>query len=506
MANAARSGALSRRGFITAGVALGVTELTGCRAGHDRDARSPGADDVTELSASEAIRRMQLGDMTAEAYAGALLARADAEARLNAFITIDRAKVLEAARSLDALRQSGQANGLLHGLPVAVKDVINTTSLRTTYATAALKDYVPRANAAIVDRILSAGAVLFGKTNCDELSFGSGSQSSAFGGVKNPFDLHAIPGGSSGGSAAAVSARIVPVALGADTTGSIRMPAALCGAKGFRPSTGRYPTTGVWPISPTLDAVGPIGRFVDDLMLFDRVLSSDQSPFPRVTLAGLRLGVPRKHFFDRINDTELLAVVEKALGALRDAGAVLVEADFSDTSRMEPFAVAYPILFLETRASMSAFIAETGIPVTLKQVYERFTPEVKSWFDQFVFADPPAFDLQKAMLDRRALIAAYEQYFSQNKVDLLVFPATPFTAPRIGQATIRFDNKDAPPLDVIENSTAVGAAVGNPGVTIPVGKANHGLPVALQLDARPGHDRLLLAAAKAIEPIFHGAL
>jgi indoleacetamide hydrolase len=449
---------------------------------------------------------MKAGEMTAESYAEALLARADAEARLNAFITIDRAKVLEAARRLDALRQSGKAAGLLHGLPVALKDVINTASLRTTYATAALKDHVPRENAPIVDRILSAGGVLFGKTNCDELSFGSGSQSSAFGGVKNPFDVQAMPGGSSGGSAAAVGARVVPVALGADTTGSIRMPAALCGAKGFRPSTGRYPTTGVWPISPTLDAVGPIGRFVDDLMLFDRVLSSDSTAFPEVALSGLRLGLPRRHFFDRINDTELLAVVEKALSALRHAGAVLVEADFPDTSLMDPFAVAYPILFLETQASMSAFIAEMGIKLTLEQVYAQFTPDVKTWFDQFVFVKPPAFDLQKAMADRKTLLAAYRQYFSQNKVDLLVLPATPFTAPKIGQAKVRFNNQDVAPLDVIENSTAVGAAVGNPGVTIPVGKANHGLPVSLQFDALSGNDRLLLAAAKVIEPIFNGAL
>jgi indoleacetamide hydrolase len=492
----------SRRGFIETGTAFVVAELAGCGPGST--AKSP--ESAMSLSASEAIRRMKAGDMTSESYAETLIESAEKEARLNAFITLDRARVLEAARSRDALRRDGKSDGLLHGLPVAIKDVINTAGIRTTYATASLKGHVPSKNAAIVDRILSAGAVILGKTNCDELSYGNGSVSSAFGAVKNPFNLGAITGGSSGGSAAVVGAHAVPVALGADTTGSIRMPAALCGAKGLRPSMGRYPGAGIWPISTTMDASGPIARFVEDLMLFDRVLSEDTSEFPRVGLSGLRLGVPRKHFFDRSNDTEMLAVVEKALSALRDAGAVLIEADFPDTSLFDPSRVAYPLLTAETEASMNAFIAATGIPLTLKQVYEQFTPGVKGWFDQGVFTDPPAFDLKKALSDRQILIAAYKEYFSKNSVDLLVVPATPFTAPRIDQAKIRFNNEEVAPLDVIENSTAVGSVVGNPGVTIPVGKANRGLPVSLLFEALSGNDRRLLAAAKSIEPVFAGAL
>jgi mandelamide amidase len=479
---------LTRRSLLAgAGAGLAAACARGARP-------RPPTGDPADLSATEGLGRLDAGTLTAEAWAVALLDRAAARRALNAFITLDREQVLADARAADRAPRRGP----LHGLPVAIKDVIDTAGIRTTYATAALRDHVPAADAAIVARLRAAGAIVLGKTNCDELSLGSASQDSAFGGVHNPRDPDRIPGGSSGGSAAAVAAGLAPLAIGADTTGSIRMPAALCGTVGFRPTTGRYPTTGVWPISPTLDALGPIARTVDDCALVDGVLAGDAAPLPATRVRGLRVGVPRRHFVEPIDDAGVLAAFERAVAELRAAGAVVVEADLPDTPLLAPFACAYPILLAEASAAMAAFMVANAIPMTLTEVHAGLTPGVRALFDQFVLAEPPPFDLAAALRDRDTLIALFEGYRDQHRLDVTAVPTVPFVAPRIGQATVRYGHGDAGWFDVIESSTAVGSVVARPGVSLPIGEAD-GLPVGLLLEASPGDDRALLAAARAVE-------
>src|SRR5471032_1668610 len=179
--------------------------------------------------------------------------------------------VLEAARAADRARAKGAKLGALHGLPIPLKDSINSADLPTTAGTAALRNFRPAANAPILQALLSEGAILLGKTNLHELGLGVTSNNTTFGACRNPYDPSRSPGGSSGGSAVAVSVRMAPLAVGEDTTCSIRVPAALCGIAGLRPSTGRYPAVGVMPIAPRLDSLGPMARSVEDLILFDSV-------------------------------------------------------------------------------------------------------------------------------------------------------------------------------------------------------------------------------------------
>ena len=233
--------ALSRRGFLAGIPALAVAigaRAAGSKGGALKEPTAV-AGNYADLSAVEAVARMRAGDLSAERYAEALLARCKAGESLNAFITLEPAQVLEAARAADQRRAAGAHLGLLHGLPVPIKDSINTREYRTTGGTPALREFRPALNAPIVEQLVRAGAIVLGKTNLHELSFGWTSNNLAYGAVHNPYDPTRIPGGSSGGTGAAIAARMAPLGVAEDTEGSIRVPAALCGVKGFRPTTRR---------------------------------------------------------------------------------------------------------------------------------------------------------------------------------------------------------------------------------------------------------------------------
>ena len=251
--------------------------LAGSRwAWADTPREGAGRDEVLELTAIEALSAMAAGDLRAETYAAILLSRAMSLKGLNVLIAQDQDQVLEAARAADKSRARGRRLGPLHGLPLIIKDNINTAALPTTAGTPSLIGNRPQANARVVDALLGAGGIVFGKANMHELAFGITSNNGAFGPVRNPYDTSKIPGGSSGGNAAGVAARFAPAGIGSDTGGSTRIPAALCGVVGFRPTIGRYAGTGtlagvreVVPIAHTRDTPGPIARSAADVALLD---------------------------------------------------------------------------------------------------------------------------------------------------------------------------------------------------------------------------------------------
>jgi mandelamide amidase len=251
--------------------------------------------ELAQWTAVEAIAHMAHGELSAERYAEGLLARCAAAQSLNAFITLEPQQVLADARACDLARRAGSAPGPLFGLPIPIKDSINTRDYATTGGTPALRHHRPAADAPVVARLRAAGALVLGKTNLHELSFGWTSDNRAYGSVRNPHDPSRIPGGSSGGTAAAVAARLAPLGVAADTEGSIRVPAALCGIQGFRPTTGRYPTQACIPITPLFDQVGPHARCSADLALFDAVITGDHRPLTAASLRGLRFGVVRDY-------------------------------------------------------------------------------------------------------------------------------------------------------------------------------------------------------------------
>jgi indoleacetamide hydrolase len=211
------------------------------------------ANPLLELSATEAVSAIRRGDIRAEVYASALLDRCNELKHLNAFISVDRDAVLQSAREIDQARDRGQQLGPISGLPIPLKDSINTTALPTTSGTRSLRTFRPKSDAAIWQRLSKAGGILLGKTNLHEMSLGWTSTNQAFGPVRNPYDSDRIPGGSSGGTAVAIAARMAPAGIGEDTNGSIRVPSAMCGITGLRPTHGRYPGAGVMPLAPTLD-------------------------------------------------------------------------------------------------------------------------------------------------------------------------------------------------------------------------------------------------------------
>jgi Asp-tRNA(Asn)/Glu-tRNA(Gln) amidotransferase A subunit family amidase len=284
-----------------------------------------------EWTAVEAIGAIKEGRVTAEAYVVMLLDRAEAQKDLNSLITLDKAGALTAARHVDAIRKAGMPLPVLAGLPIVVKDNINTSHLPTTDGTPALRNVQPATNAPSLQRLMDAGAIVLGKANIHELALGVTSTNLApfAGPVKNPYDKTRIAGGSSGGTAAAIAARIVPADLGTDTGGSTRVPAALCGIAGLRPSVGnggaerRYTDThAVVPISHTRDTVGPMGRTVADIAPLDAVITGN----PLVTsqeLSGLLLGIPTL-FWEGV-DTEVARIMSLVKEKLIKAGVVFVD-------------------------------------------------------------------------------------------------------------------------------------------------------------------------------------
>src|SRR5882672_2123552 len=259
---------------------------------------------IFELGVTELAQAIRSGDLTSEALVDELLARCAAASSLNAFISLEPDRVRAAARRADEHRRRGGELGALHGVPLAIKDNFDTADYPTTAGTPALAGHRPKRNAQVLQRLLDAGALVLGKANLQELAYGPTSNNAAFGAVRNPYDPTRIPGGSSGGTASAVAARLAPAGLGTDTAGSVRVPAALCGITSFRPSMRRWPQDGIVPISHTRDTAGPMARNVADCVLLDGIVTGGASEVAPANLRGLRLGVPRGFFWDSL-DAEL---------------------------------------------------------------------------------------------------------------------------------------------------------------------------------------------------------
>ena len=462
---------------------------------------------MIELSACDAVAAMRAGDISAEAYAEALLAQCVAGRDLNVFITLEPEPVREAARAADRLRAAGGLLGPLHGLPIPIKDSINTCDLRTTAGTRALSEFHPAADATAVAKLRAAGASVLGKTNLHELSFGWTSNNQAFGAVRNPYDPQRIPGGSSGGTAAAVAARMAPLGVAEDTQGSIRVPAALCGVSGFRPTTGRYPNDGTAPITPLFDQIGPHARTVEDLVLFDAVMTGDQRPVAAAELRGLRLGIARDYYFSGL-DPEVEQQMDAVMARLREAGVVLVEADIPDLAELVAQVTA-PIQIHDAAASWIAYLKASGAPVSFAAMVESVSPDVKAVFERFVvpgapLAVPEAAYVAARDVHRPALQRRFADYFAQQGVAAMLFPATMTPATLIGEdQTVMIGGAAIPFQTAIARNISPGSTVGLPGLVLPTGLTRDTrVPLALELDGPAGQDRSLLSLGLAIQALM----
>jgi len=464
------------------------------------------------LDAVDAIECMRRGEITAEAYADALLARCAAAQALNAFITLEPQRVLEAARERDRERRDGAPCGPLFGLPIPIKDSINTAEYPTTAGTPGLRRFRPAADAPIVAALRRAGALVLGKTNLHELSFGWTSNNLAFGAVRNPYDPARIAGGSSGGTAAAVAAGCAPLGLAEDTEGSIRVPAALCGITGFRPTTGRYSTEGCVPISPLFDQTGPQARSVRDLALFDAVLGGeavlggDARPSGDAGLAGIRLGVVREYYFAGLAP-DVARTGEQALERLAAAGVILVESSLPELPTLIELSTS-AVQNHDVGIALADYLDRHHTGLSLHELIAQASTDIQSTFRDTVLPGAPhgvSTTVYAAARDHHvpALQALFRDYFATANVAAIVFPATRIVAPRIGDDVNVLIGRESVPFEAaIARNIAPGSTAGLPGLVLPVGLTPGGLPVALEFDGPRGTDRALLALGARLESLF----
>jgi indoleacetamide hydrolase len=464
---------------------------------------------VLDLSAVDVVARIVRGDLSAERYADALLKRCAAERALNAFITLEPDKVLQAARDCDRARRGRNHPGPLFGLPIPVKDSVNTRDYPTTAGTPALRHFRPAEDAPVVKALRTAGALVLGKTNLHELSWGWTSNNLAFGAVHNPYDHTRIPGGSSGGTAAAIAARMAPLGIAEDTEGSIRVPAALCGIMGLRPTTGRYSTDGCVPITPVFDQIGPHARTVADLALFDSVVANDWRPLQSMQLRGVRLGVVRDYWYTDL-DAEVERITDTALNRLRDAGVKLVESELPGLARLIDL-ITYPVEMHDVRLALTRYLERYRTGVTFEQLVSQASADIQASFRDFLLPGSRNFisdaEYGSAVATHLpTLKRLYRDYFSHTGVAAVVFPATRVAALPIGaEREVTIQGRQVPFDAAIARNIDPGSTAGLPGLVLPAGLTSTGLPVGIELDAAAGTDRALLAlgasVAEALGPL-----
>jgi len=460
---------------------------------------SPDFPDIANLSAMLANGKSSSASLVNDA-----VLKAGHFSRLNAFVSLDSAGALKKAHALDRQRTDGKSGGPLYGIPLVVKDNIHVAGMPNTAGTPALRGFVPEVSNEVVKRLEAAGAIILGKTNMHELAFGITSENFAFGAVRNPFDESLIPGGSSGGTAVAVSAGIVAAGLGTDTGGSVRIPPALTGIVGFRPSMGRYPSEAVTPISKTRDTIGLLTRTVGDLITLDDVIVSAKQAVSAVPPEDIRLGVPRAYFYQNM-DAETEVVVEAVLAQLAGAGVTLIETDIPSIDELMA-ASAFPIAFYEVLRDLSAYLEEYDTGVSFAQLTDAAaSPDVKGVLELVSGAEKTTEEVYQAALKARAQLRSnFHQYFAEQHLDAIIFPTTLLPARPIEGSlkSVELNGKQVPTLPAYIHNTDPASIAALPGISLPAGLTASGLPVGMEIDGPEQSDRQLLGLAKTLENII----
>jgi mandelamide amidase len=493
----------------------GVTQLlSGSAPARATQTTSEG---VTDLSARAAVEHIQKGEMKAEFYATQLLKRYNAHKDLNAVITIDEARVLQEARAIDQARARGERLGPLSGLPFIVKDQIDVAGYPTTAGHELLKVYVPKQSAAVVDTMIKAGGVAFAKANCNTMvgSVGGNVTSSNiyFGFVRNPYDRARIPGGSSGGTGAAIAARFVPAGIGEDTGGSVRIPAAFCGIAGLRPSTfspenaiagtsrKRYPDAGISPTAGPLDTIGPMARTVADVAFLDTVITGEA--VPQINLRDVRLGIPRADYWERrVVDPGVEKVSRETFSKLREAGAQLIEIDLNGLLDLEQQLIAGLRRRTSNRLAEWLMANAPGVTVEALNAFRNSFPTAA-----LPPAAAPELSLQESNEMLTQAVGQYASVFRSSGIVALAFPSVLCPPPLIncngdtpGQK-IRVNGKWVDEASYIWGMLFWSARMGVPSLSLPAGLTS-GLPVGLLLQGMAGSDSRILGLGVAAEKVL----
>ncbi|MFD8722327.1 amidase family protein [Streptomyces sp. NPDC059629] len=448
-----------------------------------------------------ALSRLAAGTLTSVCLTEELLARAERAGDLGAFVTLDADRALVEAAAADR----GPARGPLHGLPIAVKDNIHVAGLPNTAGCEALAGFVPDRDAQAITRLRAAGAIVLGKTNMHELALGATSAAGPYGPVRNPADPARFAGGSSGGTATAVAAGMAPAGLGTDTGGSVRVPAALTGIAGLRPTTGRYPAGGVTPLSWTRDTIGPMAATVADLVLLDTVLAADRGPAEAPDPREVVLAVPEHHFTEPLHP-RTAEVWEHCLDVLRTAGVRLVPVRLPEVETAEELA-GFPITLYEAARQLPGYLSMATGGTEPAELLARIThPDVRTTMERVVFPQAVTEPAYRAALEvrDRVLVDGYRRIFRETGAHAVLFPTTPLPAGRIDTDTerVRLDGDPRPTFPTYIRNTGPGSVAALPGLTVPVRSAGPGLPVGVALDAPWNTDRRLLGLGLLVEKLL----
>ena len=405
--------------------------------------------------------------------------------RLNAFITVLEDSARARASAMDAELSHGLDRGPMHGIPIAHKDLVYTKGVRTTGGSKIFKDFVPDHDADIAINLDRAGTVLIGKTNLHEFAYGITSTNPHFGAVRNPWDTDRIPGGSSGGSGAAIAAGIVPMATGTDTGGSIRIPASFCGITGLKPTFGLISKRGVMPLGWTMDHMGPMTKTVRDCAVAFRAMGGAGAENARLVnsdIRGLRIGLPVNYYFDRL-DLDVSQAVRTAVQTAAALGARIVDIKVPNIDAMN--VVARVALLAEATSVHSAHLNRRG--------------DIGA--DVLTLLDQGRLIRGSDYVDAQRLRRIYCREFSKlwSEVDCIFTPTTPTAAPKIGQTTMQVGGVDE---DVRLATTRLMRAInvlGIPALSIPCGFTKAGLPIGLQILGAPRAEAMILRVGAAIE-------
>jgi aspartyl-tRNA(Asn)/glutamyl-tRNA(Gln) amidotransferase subunit A len=433
---------------------------------------------VNLLEAARALRERKVSSVELTTESLHRIARS----KLNAFLTVTADAALARAQSADDDLARGIDYGPLHGIPIAHKDAFFTKGVRTTAGSKVLADYIPDRDAEIVTRLNDAGAVMLGKTGLHELCHGITSNNPHYGAVLNPWNVETIPGGSSGGSGAAVAAGLVFLATGTDTGGSVRIPASYCGVVGLKPTYGLLSCRGVMPLGFTLDHVGPLARTVRDaaVSFYAMLGRSADMALPNVT--GMRIGVPENFFFEHL-DPEVTLAVRRAVQTMASLGARVEEVSLPDAAT------------LNTTGRMIQLAEAATVWRRFRHRRSEFGADVFALIQQGLLI--PATDYLDAQRLRRVLAREFSKIWTQ--VDCLLTPATPVPAPRQGAATVRAGDIEEDVRIASTRLTRPFNALGWPALSLPCGFSEGGLPIGVQLMAAPKQEDTLLQAAAALE-------
>lgn len=482
--------------------------------------------DITELTAVELGKKIKSGELKVVDVTKAYLDKIEKlEGDINAFVTVDAEKAIADAGEIQKKIDSGELSGPLAGVPVAIKDNMCTEGMLTSCSSKILGNFIPTYTAEAVLKLKEAGAVILGKTNMDEFAMGSTTETSYFGATKNPWDLSKVPGGSSGGSAAAVAAEEAPYALGSDTGGSIRQPAAFCGVTGIKPTYGRVSRYGLIAYGSSLDQIGPIAKDVTDCATVLEIICShdakDSTSYnPEITsegitdtgsdftsalvddVKGMKIGIPRDYFGAGIDDD----VREKVLAAaevLQKKGAVVEEFDLGMVEYAIP--AYYIIASAEASSNLERFDGvkygyRTSEYTDLHNMYKKsrsegFGPEVQRriMLGSFVLSSGYYDAYYVKALKTKALIKkAFDDAFE--KYDVILGPVAPTTAPKIGASL-----SDPIKMYLGDIYTVSVNLAGIPGISLPCGLDKDGMPVGLQLLGQTFDEKSIIRAAYAFE-------